>query len=215
MDVFAEFVKKDGVEYRQKTLLKFGESSQLIGSIVLMNPGSAKPTNKLINNDFVADFYESTHQYKLENPSEWHRFSVDQTMLRIERIFNGWYLGLEKQLDGVIQLFNCYYFRDPNLENAIKNFRNSDNCSQFVFNEINFFSEKPVYFGWGNEGKNGAFKCVAERIFANYDKSLTPIYNDNFDDNCFYHPSYINRSYKRNLASQDILTKFHNIVFKI
>ena len=43
MKVYAEFIEENGILFRTKTLLQYGDSWDLIGSIVMKNPGSAKP----------------------------------------------------------------------------------------------------------------------------------------------------------------------------
>ncbi len=47
MKVYAEFIDDNGLLFRTKTLLQFGDSWDLIGSIVMKNPGSAKPEKKI------------------------------------------------------------------------------------------------------------------------------------------------------------------------
>ena len=47
MKIYAEFIEDDGLLFRTKTLLQFGDSWDLIGSIVMKNPGSAKPENSM------------------------------------------------------------------------------------------------------------------------------------------------------------------------
>lgn len=215
MEVYAEFFQMpDGKCFRKKTLLKFGESIDLIGSAVLMNPGSAQPKGEA-NEDFLKSFYFENHKLEKVSINEWKKFNKDSTMTQLEKIFNGSYLshlGLEKKnLNGVIQLFNCFYFRDQNSNEAKKNFVKD---SEFIFNEEKYFLDKPVYFGWGNEGKFGYLKPIASRVFSSYDVFNTPIYENEFDQNCFYHPGYVNRSYKHNSKTQKFLVDFFNEVNK-
>lgn len=49
MKVFAHYIKDDttGNEYRWRTLLQIGNSWNIIGSIVMKNPGSSKPLSKI------------------------------------------------------------------------------------------------------------------------------------------------------------------------
>ena len=42
MKVYAEFINDESLIFRTRTLLQFGDSWDLIGSIVMKNPGSAK-----------------------------------------------------------------------------------------------------------------------------------------------------------------------------
>ena len=41
MKVYAEYFEENGLKYRKNTLLQFGNSLDVIGNIVLANPGSA------------------------------------------------------------------------------------------------------------------------------------------------------------------------------
>lgn len=51
MKVFAHYMgnekdwnlSEDGFQYRWRTLLKFGDSWNVIGSVIMKNPGSAQP----------------------------------------------------------------------------------------------------------------------------------------------------------------------------
>ena len=47
MRVYAEYVEVNGLEFRTNTILQFGESWELIGNVILANPGSAVPSNKI------------------------------------------------------------------------------------------------------------------------------------------------------------------------
>lgn len=205
MKVYAEyFNKEDGNPYRRKTLLQFGDSTDLIGSAVLINPGSAKPIGSA-DLDFLQTFYRKNHNLELEDASIWKRFNPDSTMLQLAKLFNGWYVGKERSLSGVIQLFNCFYFKEQDLDKALNSFESSND---YIFNEAHLFRDRPVYFGWGNTGKSSKIKDIPFEIFSSYEIDKTPIYNSIFEENCFYHPGYLNRSYKGNPKSIEIIQKF-------
>ena len=209
MKVYAEYFKEtDGKDYRKKTLLHFGNSTNLIGSAVLMNPGSAKPIAEP-DSEFIKSFYNENHFITKLDSNNWKTFSPDSTMEQLEKIFNGWYIGEKKELNGVIQLFNCFYFKNQNFTEAIKNYSKE---SLYNFNESMFFLDKPVYFGWGGAGKYGNLKPIATEIFSKYDLKKTPIYDSNFDNNCFYHPGYVNRSYSHYVKTQNLMNDFFNLM---
>lgn len=213
MEVYAEYYKLDnGQEYRKKTLLRFGNDTKLIGSAVLMNPGSAERKGEP-DSKFIESFYSENHQIKEMDLENWERFDADSTMRQLEKIFNGWYVGKQREskreLNGVIQLFNCFYFKNQNCGEAIKNY---DEKSDYNFNESQFFLDKPVYFGWGDEGKSGKLKPIATDIFSNYELNKTPIYDSKFEKNCFYHPGYVNRSYGRNAKTQQLMNDFFELI---
>jgi len=211
MKVYAEyFIEANGKEFRRKTLLCFGNSAKLIGSAVLMNPGSANPEKDDPDINLISSFYNQNHSLANINPKNWKKFRCDSTMQQLEKIFNGGYIANNepKNLNGIIQLFNCFYYKNPNLDTALENL---DEDSEYNFNEKELFLNKPVYFGWGSVGKEGKLKNIANRIFSEYELKNTPIYDPEFSNNCFYHPGYINRSYKTNKGTVKLLRDFHKL----
>lgn len=210
MKVYAEYYKlANGDCYRRKTLLQFGDSINLIGSAVLINPGSAEAIGEA-NLDMIKMFYKRNHNVELDDMTSWKLFNDDSTMLQLEKIFNGWYLGKNLELNGVIQLFNCSYYKNPDLNAAREKF---DLESDYNFNEENLLLDKPVYFGWGGEGRS-TLKPIALKIFEDYKLNSSSIYHSEFINNKFYHPGYINRSYKRNENTKKILSDFYDLVEK-
>jgi hypothetical protein len=211
MRVFAEYLNDEKeISFRRRTLLCFGDSTRVIGSAVLMNPGSSKP----IEGDpsgFVRSFYSENHKAIEIDFSIWREFSVDSTMLQLKKIFNGWYVNNEeiKQLNGVIQLFNCHYFMDPNADKAQDQFKKNPS---YVFNEYDEFKETPVYLGWGGAGRTGVLHPIAAKIFENYSGPSKKVYNESFLDNNFYHPGYVNRSYKSNQNTINFNQSFYKLV---
>ena len=209
MLVHAEYFKIDeATAIRRKTLLHFGKSNDLIGSAVLINPGSAPPTGEA-NMKMINAFFARNHPKEYVTTGIWHKFRPDATMLQLEKVFNGWYVGRERPLKGIIQLFNCFYIKQKDLDKALGAFQNHNSWS---FSEQCLLKDKPVYFGWGTTGKtNTLLRPIASTIFNTYEKK-TPIYQADFDDNCFYHPGYLNRSYQRNEKSKAILSKFAHLI---
>jgi hypothetical protein len=196
MKVYAEYFEENGLSFRTNTILQFGDSWDLIGNIVLANPGSATPINKINENEVnkLDTFYKkfrNSDNFKLSN---WHKFSSDQTMQRIEKLFNGGYLKKDKKLNGVIQLFNTFNIRNQNLEEAVKY---SDNKSKQMFSIgiEKYFNEKPTYFGFSKAVlENNILRPVAENIFNNSTPKIKSLYKETFEENSFYHPTYINRA---------------------
>ena len=47
MKVYAHYECLDNIEYRWRTLLQFGSSWSVLGSVVMKNPGSAHPINQI------------------------------------------------------------------------------------------------------------------------------------------------------------------------
>ena len=196
MKVYAEYFTENGISFRTNTLLQFGDSWELIGNIVLANPGSAQPQDVLSESEqkSLEKFYKDYKNEILLNLSNWHKFSVDPTMQRIEKIFNGAYIGQSRKLNGVIQLFNTFNIKNQNLEEAISQI--GVNSSKLFSKGIEkYFQDKTTYFGFGKDiTQNDILRAVAEDIFNNSSQKVKSIYKNDFSENSFYHPTYINRA---------------------
>jgi len=199
MKAYAEYFEENGLFYRRNTLLQFGESWDLIGSAVLANPGSAEPNEAVSKPDLasVSGFYKRYRVGKTINAENWHAFSIDSTMRFLEKIFSGWYVGKRTKLDGVIQLFNTFNIKNQNLQQAIDQL-SVDSDLLFSYTIYKYFHDKPTYFGFSNAVlSNELLRNVAMEIFSNSCESVRSIYHDDFSENAFYHPMYINKAYKQ------------------
>jgi len=125
----------------------------------------------------------------------------------LEKIFSGAYLGSERKLEGVIQLFNLTYLKEPKLDLA--HIKANGSISQFLFPNVDElrlqFKNKPVYLGWFDTWKqiHGA-EPIAKGIFEVLKNKSGNYLTSNFDENLFYHPIYINRSLKREVVKKMI-----------
>ena len=92
MKVVAEYRAEYRDEYRRKTLLFFGDSLELIGSAVLMNPGDAKPLRDA-DKQLVDDFYRHNFSFpdeKIHEPGwKWKEYEDDSTMRLLKEVFDG------------------------------------------------------------------------------------------------------------------------------
>lgn len=218
MKVYAQYFEIDNIVYRVNTILQFGDSWKLIGNAVLANPGSATPTKEI--NDTVQKelqaFYKNFIDRNLDLKN-WFEFSDDQTMQRIEKIFNGWYINQEKptNLNGIIQLFNTFNVKNQNLAQSIEKLP-IDNKFLFSDGIEKYFNDKPTYFGFSNDIiYNKRLRPIAESIFCRSSEIIKQLYNDDFSKNSFYHPTFINRSYKREFFQKymtNVLIPFHQLV---
>ena len=105
MNVYAhyDYINEDRVKYRWCTLLQFGSSWNVIGSIVMQNPGSSSPLkNRVVDKDTLH------HLHSFDNNDDWYMFSADKTMLLIEMLFRTYYNFrlCDSTLNGVIKVFN-------------------------------------------------------------------------------------------------------------
>lgn len=201
MKVYAEYFEENGLKYRRNTLLQFGDSWDLIGNIVLANPGSAEPIREVENGEEekLNLFFEANRKEQKINAKNWFIFSDDPTMQRVEKIFNGWYINSEntQELNGVIQLFNTFNIKNQDLDEAI-NSVSLESDLLFSIGIEKYFNDKPTYFGFSNDVLNDdRLYPVAKNIFENSSEIVKSIYNNDFDKNSFYHPTFVNRSYKR------------------
>jgi len=199
MKAYAEYFNEDGILFRRNTLLQFGDSWELIGNVVLANPGSADPIEGTSREvvEKISDFYEKYRNNEDFISSNWFEFSPDSTMGFVEKIFNGWYLGKNIELNGVIQLFNTFNLKNQNLSEAITQI-GKDSELLFTYNVYKYFNEKPTYFGFGNEVlDNEILRRVAMHIFNESSEAVRGLYRNSFSENSFYHPMYVNRAYKQ------------------
>lgn len=210
MNVYAEYFKDREHYFRINTLLCFGQSTKLLGSVVMLNPSSAEPKDEepLAPDELnkIREFYKDKKD--VEDFDFWKKFSPDSTMREIERIFNGQHINKKIELNGIIQIFNLFNLKNSKSDNAIK-----EMCkikSRYLFSDdihLRFYN-KIVYFGFGKE----MLKCDILRnracdIFKNTPIVCKENYEVSFEKNNFYHPMYILRASSKH---KDFLEKFYN-----
>ena len=213
MKVFAHYLgndknwnlSKDGFQYRWRTILQFGDSWDVIGSIVMKNPGSAKP---LQTNITKAELKALTMFDNSNTP--WYQFTSDNTMHNIEKLFIARHNG--KPLDGVIQIFNLFNIRNADLDGAIKS---STIATEAVLSTLDDDIKAlrqhkcPIYLGWGALGTDQRFIDKASKIFQLVRCEMKQEYLfPQFEDNRFYHPQYLMGRGKNRFVSQSILKAF-------
>ncbi len=205
MKVYARYFEENDLGFRRDTILQFGNSWDLIGSIVLINPGSAAPSNTPVSPEILEKLLSIT---QTNDPNSWKEFSPDPTMWQIEKLFSGKFIGENKNLNGVIQLFNLFNLRNANLSEALELFKRTPNPNIVSIKEdIAKIGKTPIYFGWGNTGKY-QLKDMAEEIFKSQPQQ--PYLNDKFEDNSFYHPRYLQMGSKKNGNVIKLLHDFYN-----
>ncbi|GIM59024.1 hypothetical protein [Capnocytophaga canimorsus] len=189
MKVYAHFFIEKGekeVQYRWRTLLQFGDSWEVIGSVVMKNPGSAK--SKLI----VSDEKILEQLNKFDASEKWHEFTADNTMQNIEKLFREYSKFNNSDFKGVIQVFNLFNVVEADLGEALKIAQNVKNRLFYQTTDVDLNNLKaPVYLGWGGLGNDEQFKPAALKFFEKV-KSLNISYLHNeFEVNNFYHPQYL------------------------
>lgn len=193
LKVFAEYYVEDMIEYRTRTILKFGDSWDIIGTIVMKNPGSAKPFEKINKNDF--DSIEK-HIYKGINLDFWYEFKEDETIKRISNIFDGTYLKKEKELNGIILIYNLFNIRERKIVEAVKkaNTSNSVHLLPNLTELLQISKNKPIYLGFHFEYTDklnkhqSQIELFAKELFAHVKNSQFMYLKDKMIENEFYHP---------------------------
>lgn len=158
MKVYALWHKENGYEYRWRTLLQFGTSWDIIGSVYMKNPGSASPSLASL------DAKTLTELQKFSKSTEWKIFTPDNTMKCIEKLFNASHIA---PLQGIIQVFNLFNLKDANFASALKNFKSGHCNSKYLqsFNEDVRNLVHPVYLGWKDLWEDSAFNDNCKKIF--------------------------------------------------
>lgn len=213
MKVFAHYIgndndwnlSRDGLQYRWRTILQFGHSWDIIGSVVMKNPGSARPLQT-----FITEAELNALAYFDDSNAPWYLFTPDNTMQNIEKLFVARNEG--KPLDGVIQIFNLFNIRNADLDKAIKSSMLAKESVLSTINEdIKAMQQynSPIYLGWGALGSDQRFKDKARKIFqfARYEKNQNYLFPE-FEDNRFYHPQYLMGRGKNRPVSIGILKAF-------
>lgn len=218
MKVYAEFIEEDGLRFRTKTLMQFGDSWDLIGSIVMKNPGSAKPGNMLDieTEKKISKFYE-----KDINLKNWSLSNCDATMRDIAPIFDGRYVDKKIELNGIIQIYNLFNVCEASIEKAV--ILANSNKSEFLLPEtetvLNEFKNMPVYIGyrWEYTNKNNThqpkIENYANSIFEHVKNSKFMYLEDDIVNNHFYHPQFLNKPAKRE-KYLPVLAKFISLYEK-
>jgi hypothetical protein len=218
MKVYAQYFELDGISYRLNTILQFGDSWELLGNVVLANPGSAEPIKEIDDTKInqLQSFYKNFENRNFDGKN-WYEFNDDATMQRIEKVFNGWYVNSSDtiELNGVIQLFNTFNVKNQNLTESIEKLP-PDNDILFSLGIEKYFNDKPTYFGFSNDVLyDDRLRFIAENIFNNSSSIVKTVYNKEFDKNSFYHPTFINRSYKRDFFynyKENVLKPFKELI---
>lgn len=195
---FPENEKEEKDYFRKNTILQFGKSWDVIGAAILINPGSAFPTDEAINCETKLKLQEISKT--VEGNGEWRVFGVDSTMRFLEKIFSGWYLGHSKKLDGIILLYNLFNIRCANLEEALRlrsnlQFKGSEDDMDTKPEELTSLNV-PIYIGWGQIGKTVLAKN-AQKIFNAISNNVYYYIGEDFQKARCYHPMYVNTSYRK------------------
>ncbi len=194
MKVYTHYYPINGREgFRWRTLLQFGESWDIIGSIVMKNPGSANFMFSDKRN--LTDLTLLKELRKFDNADsvndDWFEFKADNTMKAIAKMFSIRYESLGVPLSGVIQIFNLFYIRESDFSKALTKsgiFKTPQKMAQYDIENLVL----PVYLGFSRTlAHHKIYGEIAKRFFEKAQELGTHYLNDDFDENDFFHPLYL------------------------
>ncbi len=184
----------EGVRWR--TLLKFGDSWAIKGSVVMKNPGKS---NFLHNNHNAITSPDLLTQLNTFDDgvqkADWYEFDADSTMKCIGELFAEYYAARGERLNGVIQIFNLFYLREANLGKALEKIKSANLADMSDYDTAHLIA--PVYLGFANLAWHKQHGATAEKFFRAAQALGMTYLNKEFRQNAFTHPLYLMR-YGRN-----------------
>ena len=194
--VFAHYEKINNIGYRWRTLLQLGNSWNILGTVIMKNPGSSGPLKyngeeaiPIKESDLLTQLKKFDDTKNDEN-KEWYFFSVDNTMRHVVHLIGDYLDSHGKRKEGIIQIFNLFNVIDPSLDNALIIERNNRNIKNTFEDDLKHLLP-PVYIGWGNLWKNDMFKDHAIKIFDAIKNNSHYLDTRDIRNNKFYHPQFL------------------------
>ena len=184
--------------FRWRTILQFGKSFDIIGSVVMKNPGSAN----FLQEEPISDKLILDYLQKFDNSSDkWYEFKTDQTMLCVGDLFAEYYgVPNRESLNGVIQIFNLFFIKEADLGKAL--LKNKSNSLMLNFQSTEDMTaydleclQAPIYLGFSELAWHKDFTGRA-KLFYNAAKEKGMLYLDDFNNNPYIHPLYLMRQGK-------------------
>lgn len=188
LTVYAHFYNDETnqIQYRWRTLLQFGNSWDIIGTVYMKNPGSSAPI------DCITDKENLCYLNGIDDTNNWFLFSVDPTMRLIASMMQEYMDYNHRSLEGIVQIFNLFNVRDADLEKAKHRLTKSICEKTFTIEEDIKHLVAPIYIGWGGLWREKTHEENARKIFSAVLEKMNPTYlNQSIEANCFYHPQYI------------------------
>ena len=189
MKVYTHYLE-EGACFRWRTLLQFGNSWDIIGSVVMKNPGTAAPKCQVTDKNTLKllSFFDNTMY-------DWFEFSPDSTMNCVGDLFAYYYDKSNKNdLQGVVQIFNLFYLREGDLGKALELHKKNKfpfaSEEEIIQNDISQL-KAPIYLGFAGLAFD---KYYADRAKRFLDASLMLGMNylsPNISENKYVHPQYL------------------------
>lgn len=190
---------------RYCTVLQFGDGWDLIGSVIMKNPGSARLASGKERPLTDSALLEALDAFDDGYSESWYEFSPDLTMHCIEELFSQYqtHNGGTDALSGVIRIFNLFYPRNPDLKAALRNYNPDEDAVDDIPQIMNSL-DRPIYIGWGDLYRRPCFQSRARKIFGIVQPHNAYL-NPEMEKNRFVHPASLQR-YSRN-KPQSILER--------
>lgn len=198
MKCYARWQAMDGgnVFVRDQTILQFGESWDLIASMILLNPGSALPMSGSVATEYLTGL--GLPYFVAAGEGDYHEFRLDPLMRSVLKAASTVFDG------GVIKIYNLFNIKNPNSTEAINNFESEkENSRIYTMSQDMMFYDAPVIFACGRVSQgNQALQHQISRYLARTSPSqlyglvksgqrrfgLEPIDDSHVLET--YHPSY-------------------------
>ena len=135
---------EQGNDYRDGTILQYGNKWELLGNVILLNPGSAKPQNDIPANDYLKEHYPH-----FADDGDYYPFTVDPLMRSLVELFK------QKYPDGgVIRIYNLFNLKNPDSGNALETFpKIEENNHMITSMESVDFHDAPVIVATGESAR--------------------------------------------------------------
>lgn len=150
MKCFARWEQEriSGACFRDQTILQFGDSWELLASIVLLNPGSALPLDNSDQTEYLRS--KSLHYFVEPSVDETYlEFSIDRLMGDVIKLFSRKYSG------GTIRLLNLFNLKNQDSNEAVEQLLlNQSHPKMFSKNQEIKFCDAPVIIASGGNGSN-------------------------------------------------------------
>lgn len=190
MRVYTHYTEVEGTGFRWRTLLQFGSSWDIIGSVVMKNPGTAAPNNMVTDKNVLCKLSVFS-----DDSYDWFEFTADSTMNCVGDLFAYYYdKNSKNELEGVIQIFNLFYLREGDLGKALELHRQNKfpfaSEKEITEQDINHL-KAPIYLGFARLASDTNYASRA-KLFLDASLSLGMNYlSENIKENKFVHPQYL------------------------
>lgn len=120
--VFGRFIFRFGLVFRTSAYIQWGHSSRSLGSVLMLNPGSAQFAQTDPNLDTQLKKYGAAMGQIKADPT------LDQLIRFVERIYMG-------HPTGTLQIYNLFHLQETRAEDAINHFEQLVNENKIMLTE--------------------------------------------------------------------------------